>query len=111
MARSLLVPPPWRPLGQSPCTGECDVLARPGHGFLSRRVFFPAGALELLTEPGAGERPQPFGGPRGDAEDFRRIGDGQAAEVAELDQVGRGTVRGREFRQRLVQGQYVFARL
>jgi hypothetical protein len=35
----------------------------------------------------------------------------QAAEVAELDQLGGGPVRGRQFRQGLVEGQHVFARL
>jgi hypothetical protein len=45
------------------------------------------------------------------AEDARRFGEGQVAEVAQLHEVGGGTVRGRQFRQRLVEGQDIFLRL
>ena len=63
--------------------------------------------LEFRLEPGAGVGPGKVGGPGRDAEHLRGLGDRQAGEVAELDQLGRSGVDIRQLSERLVEGEQV----
>src|SRR5438046_2284671 len=51
-------------------------------------VFLRAGVADLPEKPGAGVGPMALGGRGRDAEDLRRLFDGQADEIAELDEFG-----------------------
>ena len=66
---------------------------------------------ELFEQPGLCVRPEPVGGPGGDAEHFRARRQREPREVAELDQLGRGRVVRRQPRQRLVEGDDVLVGL
>ena len=68
--------------------------------------FFPGiGAGHGGVEPGAGVPPGPVGGGQGDAQALGRLLQGQAAEEAQLDELGLERVVERELLQGLVQGQ------
>src|SRR5262245_60052298 len=64
-------------------------------------------ALQLLEKPGARIGPEEVGRARGDAEDLGRLRDGEAGEIAQLDQLGRLRVCRRQQRERLIHGENV----
>jgi hypothetical protein len=63
--------------------------------------------LEFRLEPGSGVGPGEVGGPGRDAEHLRGLGDRQASEVAELDQLSRSSVDVRQLPERLVEVEQV----
>src|SRR5262249_20439140 len=67
--------------------------------------------LEFLVQPGAGVGPMPVGAAHGDAEGVGRLLDGQAGEVAQLDQLGNFRLLLGEPLDRLAHGQQAFIRL
>src|SRR5262249_37176728 len=71
-------------------------------GFLSRGL-----ALNLLQQPGAGVGPEVIGRSRGNAEQVGGLLDRQAAEVAQLDQVGGLGIRHGQLGEGFIQGEEI----
>ena len=92
-----------------PCSSHppCDAGARNTSGRDS--FFFGVVAGHGGIEPGAGVPPGAVGGGQGDVEAIGRLLQGQAAEEAQLDELGLERVVDRELLQGLVQGQDVLA--
>ena len=68
-------------------------------------------AFDGLVQPGSGVGPQAIGRPWGDIHHFRRLGERQPREVAELNQPRRFGIGCGQPVEGLVQGQQVFAEL
>ena len=66
-----------------------------------------AAILEFRLEPGSAVGPGEVSGPGRDAEHFRGLGDRQAGEVAELDQLSRSGVGIRQLPECLVEGEQI----
>src|SRR5262245_31272239 len=76
---------------------------------LDRRGLF--GLVQRGVQPDARVAPIPLRGGGGDAECFRRLGNRQAGEKAELDQLRLAWLFAGELGEGLVQGQQVFGRV
>src|SRR6476619_6908710 len=105
-------------MGSSAGTRASPLLfsAKRAAGDLSRqKEFFRNGRLgvvsqELTMQPGACVSPVPVGRRRGNAQSCGGIGECQASEVAELDQLTRQAVQRYEPLERLVQGEQLIGR-
>src|SRR5262249_38892005 len=73
--------------------------------------WWPSAAVDLAVQPGAGVHPVAFGGRGGDAERQGGLRQGQAGEVAQLDQACLEWIFALELPQGFVQRQEVFVGL
>src|SRR5438552_6993339 len=64
-----------------------------------------AAALQFVKEPGPSMRPVIVRGSRGNAESLGRLLEGQADEIAELDEVGLKLAPGRELVEGVIDGE------
>ncbi len=79
---------------------------RPARLRKMRKISAPGGLVpvrDLVVQPGAGVGPIAVGGGARDTQDFGRLLDGQAREVAELDQISFHPVLARELCEGFVQ--------
>src|SRR5438128_718287 len=105
MVSSFMARPRSRTSSMGGFTPQCEIGPRFPSGVAR---LFPG---DLLMEPGAGVGPVALGGRRGDAEEPGRLGAGEAAEIAQLDQLRLDRVLSGQLAQRLVDGQQVVVRL